>query len=113
MDVTRTTSRIAHVMQTVVARHKVEAGFLDVLSWRLFEADAIAQSVCDGMSISLFDGRPVEIVPHELTFWKSLRHQQRRKADAAPDVGHFGAGLQLSGDAVKGWQPMLHNVVHI
>ena len=35
---TRATSRITHVMQTVEECHEVEAGFLDVLCFRLLKA---------------------------------------------------------------------------
>ena len=84
------TPRITHVMQTVEAGHEVEVKFLDVLSARLLKAYAITQPMCDGMSIRLFNGRRVEIVPDKLTFGKSLRHQQSRIANAAADIGDLG-----------------------
>ena len=85
--------RITHVMQTVEACHEVEAGFLNVLGARLLKAYAITQPMCDGMSICLFDGRRVEIVPDKLTFGKSLRHQHSRKADAAANISDLGTRL--------------------
>ena len=90
---TRATSRITHVMQTVEACHEVEAGFLYVLGTRLLKAYAITKPMCDSMSIRLFNGRRVEIVSYELTFGKSLRHQQSRKAYAAADIGDLGTRL--------------------
>ena len=77
---TRAPPGITHVMQAVEARHEIEAGFLDVLGARLLKAYAITQPMCDGMSIRSLNGRGVEIVPDKLTFGKSLRHQQSRKA---------------------------------
>ena len=77
-------------MQTVEAGHEVEVRFLDVLGARLLKAYAITQPMCDGMSVRLFDGRRVEIVPDKLTFGKSLRHQQSRVVNAAADIGDLG-----------------------
>jgi hypothetical protein len=67
------------------------------LTWSLRleprKAYAVTQPMCDGMSIRLFNGRRVEIVPDKLTFGESLRHQQSRKADAASDIGNPGPRL--------------------
>ena len=93
MHVTRATPGITHVMQTVEACHEVEAEFLDVLGARLLKAYAITQPMCDGMSIRLFNGRRMEIVPDKLTVGESLRHQESRKADAAADIGDLGPRL--------------------
>src|SRR5215471_7331796 len=93
MHMTRATPRITHVMHTVEACHEVEAGFLDLLGARLLKAYAVTQPMFDGMSIRLFNGRRVEIVPDKLTFGESLRHQQSRKADAAADIGDLGPRL--------------------
>ena len=49
--------------------------------------------MCDGMSIRLFNGRRVEIVPDKLTFGKSLGHKQSRVANAAADIGDLGTRL--------------------
>jgi hypothetical protein len=63
-------------VQTVETCHEVETGFLDLFGARLLKAYAIAQPMGDGMSVRLFNGRLVEIVPDKLTFGKSLSHQQ-------------------------------------
>src|SRR5579863_1923088 len=65
------------------------------------------------MAFRFSNGRRVEVVTDEPALRKSLRHYQRRKADTAADIGDLGSGRQFRRDAVKGWQPVLHDVVHI
>jgi hypothetical protein len=77
-------------MRIVEACHEVEAVFLDVLDARLLRAYAITQPVGDGMPISLFHARRVEVVSTD--FWKSSISGVR-KADPAVDLGDLSSRL--------------------
>ena len=90
-----------------------KSGFDDVLRGNGFEADAVAEVMVMGMLARLCDRRFVEIEADEAAFGKGLGHQQRRKADAAADIGHLRAGLQPLLDAVERRNPRLHDIVDI
>jgi hypothetical protein len=49
----------------------------------------------------------MEVVADELRIGEGLGHQHRGPAMAAPDIGHFGAALQLFDDTVERREPVI------
>src|ERR1700704_6886086 len=103
--------RIAHVVQAVEEANKVIVLRRIGLGGLDLEPPATAKP---GTLCGLARGRdrPRMIVEaKEARVRKCLRHQPRRDAVSAADVGDLGAALQLFNNAVKGGQPFLHQVV--
>ena len=55
----------------------------------------------------------VEVVADELGIGERLRHQDRRQAVPAADIGDLRARLQLVGNAVERRKPLLHERIHV
>ena len=109
----RAAPRVAHVVQAIEHGDQVESGFGDGFRRHGLEADTVAQLMLVRVLARSFDRRLVEIEADKAALGIGLGHQQRRKADAAANIGHLRARLQPILDAVERRDPRLNDIVHI
>ena len=102
--------RVAHVVQAVEHRDEVVALAAVPGGGRDLEADPVAHSGLLGARPSRLDRPLVVVRADELRVRVCLRHQDRRGAVAAADVGDECAALELVDDALERWQPLRHQV---
>ena len=102
--------RVAHVVQAVEHAHQVVAGAGELLGGRGPEPGPLGHArlgrrLARGgdrglVAVHAEEGRPPE----------GLRHDDRRGAEPAPDVGHARPGPQLAHHPVQGGEPLAHQV---
>jgi hypothetical protein len=87
------TGRIAHVMQTVEKRNKVEVASGILFGGRHFEPSIARDPVFAGMRLGVLDRARVEVVADEFGVRECFCHQHGRPAMTASDIGNFCPAL--------------------
>ena len=105
--------RVPHVVQTIKHRNQVKIALANALGRRGFKANIVQGLVGLRMPFCFRDRGFMEIKADECAVRIGLRHQQRREADAATDVGDLYTLFQPGLHAVERRDPALHDGVDI